>query len=68
MRKKQPSLPKCLITDDGELVCTMKIHDVMYWARYQDQDGVWLLMESDRMPEDILGDYHAWSKNKFVLS
>ncbi len=64
--KKKASYPKCVPTGDREMVCTMEVSGVMHWGRYKEQDGVWLLMESERMPLDIIDDYHAWARQKFV--
>lgn len=67
-RKKKESLPKCVQTEDGEMICVFDIGGTFHWARYQQQDGVWLLMESERMPESVIGDYLAWAKQKFLVS
>ena len=64
--KVKASYPKCVPTGDREMVCTMEVHGVLYWGRYQEHDGVWLLMESERMPLDLIDDYTAWARQKFV--
>lgn len=64
--KKKAPYPKCVPTGPGEMVCVMEVSGVMHWSRYEEQDGVWLLMESERMPLDIIGDYLAWAQQKFV--